>query len=308
MHKKGKIIMNTQANQLSPSHLYDLLSKNSDYRILRRMPKIKEYNPDNGEKKLIGIFLDVETTGLDYRKDKIIELSLVPFEFTKDGKIFRILESYSSFQDPGIALSEETKFITGITDDMISGCQIDKEKLETMVKPATLIVAHNAAFDRNFVEAQFEIFKTKYWACTQTQIAWNKERINSSKLEFISSKLGFFYDAHRAEEDCLAGIHLLTQTLPVTGELVFKKLLENARKDSCRIWAKDAKFELKDRLKERNYKYFADSRTWFKDIPEDLKAQEIEFLQQEIYNDQRQVKIDKIIPINRFSNREFEKI
>ena len=72
------------------------LSQSYDYRVLKRFDPVKEYNIiDIGEEeKLIGIYLDTETTGLDYKKDKIIELALVPFEYSLDGRVFKILESF----------------------------------------------------------------------------------------------------------------------------------------------------------------------------------------------------------------------
>lgn len=51
-------------------------------KILKEFERVDCYNADDGQKKLIGIFLDVETTGTSHENDKIIELALVPFEYT----------------------------------------------------------------------------------------------------------------------------------------------------------------------------------------------------------------------------------
>ena len=191
-----------------------LLGKNKDYQVLKRFEQVEQYNSSYEEDKLIGIYLDTETTGLDYNNDKIIELALVPFEYNKEGAIFRILDGYSGFQDPGIALKEQITLLTGITDDMVRNQTIEHNRVEELVSSASLIIAHNAGFDRKFVEKQFPIFKQKAWGCSYTQVPWKKENISSAKLEYLAYKFGFFYEAHRAEMDCLVGVHLLTQSLP----------------------------------------------------------------------------------------------
>lgn len=47
-----------------------------------------------------GLFLDVETTGLDPAKDEIIELAMVPFAYGLDGRIFQVQKAFQKFQQP----------------------------------------------------------------------------------------------------------------------------------------------------------------------------------------------------------------
>ena len=100
---------------LSFEQLADILSKSRDHLILKRFEPVEVYNTADNEDKLIGVFVDTETTGLSHDTDKIIELALVPFEFTKDGRIFRVLDNYCAFQDPGMQISEHVTSLTGIT-------------------------------------------------------------------------------------------------------------------------------------------------------------------------------------------------
>lgn len=48
------------------------LGESDKYRVLKKYQKPEYYHIDDHSPKLIGIFLDVETTGLDYTRDKII--------------------------------------------------------------------------------------------------------------------------------------------------------------------------------------------------------------------------------------------
>jgi hypothetical protein len=43
--------------------------------------------------------------------------------------------------------------LTGITDDQLLGRKLDDQAVTTLATPANLIIAHNAAFDRCFLEA-----------------------------------------------------------------------------------------------------------------------------------------------------------
>jgi DNA polymerase-3 subunit epsilon len=80
-----------------------------------------------------------------------------------------------------------------------------------------LVVAHNAAFDRRFLERFSEVFRTKPWACSMSQVDWAAEGHEGVKLAWLAAGAGFFYDRHRAVNDCAAAIELLATDLPRSG-------------------------------------------------------------------------------------------
>ena len=91
-------------NFMSIEEMVNHLDQHQDYLVVKRFERVKNYHSPNNENKLIGVFLDTETTGTSYLNDKIIELALVPFEYSRDGKIYNILDTYSEFHDPGISI------------------------------------------------------------------------------------------------------------------------------------------------------------------------------------------------------------
>ena len=108
--------MSMETNELKD--LATILNQSGHYRIIEKYQRPQHYNIADASDKLIGAFLDVETTGLSYPIDKIIELGIVKFEYNKDGRIFRLLDEFSRYQDPSMPIPAAITKLTNITDDM----------------------------------------------------------------------------------------------------------------------------------------------------------------------------------------------
>jgi len=61
----------------------------------------------------------------------------------------------------------------------------------------------------------------------------------------LAYKFGFFFGGHRAEMGCYASLHLLSKTLPKSGDLVLNVLLRNDRLNSYKVWAMGSSFDKK---------------------------------------------------------------
>ncbi len=282
--------------------LIDQLTATGDYKVIRRLKPVDRYHDDTGAEKHIGIYLDTEATGLNPGTDKIIELALVPFEYDSEGRIYRILPAYNALQDPGVPISAFITRITGITDEMVAGQAIDLDEVTRFLANASLVIAHNASFDRPFVELLHPGFATINWACSIADVNWNEEGFEGVKLEYLGYKYGFFYAGHRATVDCQAGIELLSQRLP-GGERVMKRLLDNAGRTDVRIWAERAPFSKKDLLKQRGYRWSPGGeglrKAWYKDLPESQLDTEMRYLNQEVYP-----KAVGVLPMERFDAKQ----
>jgi len=235
------------------------LEQSDQYRVIQRLNAPERYSQGEPNTARIGIVIDTEATGLDTANDKIIELGFVAFEYDAgSGLIYRILHTYDAFEDPGEPLSDIVKQITGISDEMVKGQRLDDDGANVWLEKADLIIAHNAAFDRQMLERRLPVVSKANWACTFNDIAWQDEDISSLKLDYIAYKLGFFFDGHRAVNDAQATLHILTRTLPGSGTLAMAALLSHAREKSRRFFAVRAPFEKKDDLKARGYRWLPD--------------------------------------------------
>ena len=238
------------------------LETHPDYRVLRRLQPRLQFAPATGAVRRV-LLLDTETTGLDASRDKIIELALLRVEVDEtSGLPSGTVQVYDGLEDPGMSISREIEQLTGITNAMVRGQRIDEARVAELLDGVDLVIAHNAAFDRPFVEARLPAFAQLPWACSFADIDWKSEGQSSAKLENLALSKGWFYDAHRAEMDCHALLAVLGQPLPQSQQSGLARLLAAARQDAFQLQATAAPFDAKDALKARGYRWNAEQRVW----------------------------------------------
>jgi DNA polymerase III subunit epsilon len=285
----------------------EMLGRSADYRILRRLVARPTYTPDAGQEVRTAILLDTETTGLDHVNDEIIELGMVKFDYTPDGRIVGIRDMFSAFNEPSGPITPEVTALTGITDDIVAGHRINEAAVTAFVEDAVIAIAHNSGFDRKFAERYWPVFEHKAWGCSATEIDWRAHGFAGAQLGYLLNGAGFFHQAHRAVDDCHALLEVLAHELPTTGAPALALLLETARKATLRVWAERAPFEFKDSLKKRGYRWSDGGdgrpRSWYVDVDEAALDREIAFLQTEIYVRDVEPHVQKLTAFTRFSRR-----
>ena len=277
------------------------------YRVVRRFRPRERYAVEDGSEKQLGLYVDVETTGLDVARDRIIEVGAVLFEYgVGDGRIFAIRDSYSAFDDPGYPIPDAVTRMTGITNQMVAGKRIDEAALGALVQWATLLVAHNARFDRGFLERRLPVFATKPWACSREDVPWARHGCASSSLDYLLYRhCAEFHNAHRALDDCLAGVHALATPL-ANGALPFALLLESAQRPIVRIWAVGSVFEAKDALKARGYRWNGGEdgrpRSWYLETTADTVDGESAWLRENAYPGRREdIRVETVSALERYT-------
>jgi DNA polymerase-3 subunit epsilon len=139
----------------------EALSRSADYRVLRRLVPRQHCRPPAGCETRTAVLVDTETTGLDHDRDEIIELGMVKFDYTSDGRILGVRDTFSAFNEPSRPISPEVTALTGITGEMVAGHRIDPAAVTAFVESAAITIAHNSGFDRKFVERYWPIFEHK---------------------------------------------------------------------------------------------------------------------------------------------------
>ena len=278
----------------------------ANYRVIRPLQIRTAFSASQPPGKLITVaILDTETTGINFGRDKIIELGMVLVEICPEtGQAYRVLKVFDELEDPGMPIPEESTRVHHITDDMVAGKRIDDAEIESLMASVSLVVAHNAGFDRLFVEERFPVFATKAWACSFRQISWSEEGMGSASLEFLAYRCGFHFTGHRATTDCHALLEVLQEPLPNSGSIAMQVLLQNARIPDIKVTALGSPFESKDALKERAYRWNAEKKVWAKSIPKQDVDDEVAWLKTSVYAGKGfRLELEKMTAMNRFSNR-----
>ena len=284
-----------QPPALTAEAMAQQLEQDPDFRVLRRLVPILDFGaaPAAAQGVQRVLVLDTETTGLSHQTDKIIELAMLLVQVdASTGVPFGPVDILEGFEDPGMPIPPVATEVTGINDAMVQGHRLDDEQVAAMVARADLIVAHNAGFDRPFVEARFPIFATKAWACSFADIDWKAAGAGSSKLSALAQDHGWFYDAHRAQVDCHALLQVLARPVPKATTTGLAQLIAAADSPSFKLRATGSPFESKDVLKARGYRWDAEAKVWFCTLADAQRLEdELAWLKAEVYG-RRSARVD----------------
>lgn len=175
------------------------------------------------------IAFDLETTGTLPGVDRIVEIGAVRFV---GGKVEAV---YSTLVDPKTSMPEAASRVNGITDDMLEGKPVIESLLPSFAEFCgdDVIVAHNAAFDTQFLTADVK----KYEAKAPTGVILDTYSMAKKILPGLANyKLGTLVQHmdipaggfHRAEEDAsYCGQLFIKMIEKMTGNTVVMPPLEN---------------------------------------------------------------------------------
>lgn len=235
----------------------------------------------------IGLIIDLETTGLQAGKDKIIEVGLVQFRYDKKTcEILSIISREDFLQDPGIPLPKLITELTGLTDEMLKGQKMDRKRIETLCKESSLIIAHNAAFDRGFMHKEFPASDECFWACSKDDIDWKANGFSCRVLQHLCNDHEFYYEGHRAEIDCMSLLKLISKNNK-KNTTYLKELVDAAFLKEFVLFADGAPFESKDILKNAYFRWDATNKVWTKKIKEN-NLEEMKELMKTVYKKGRE--------------------
>lgn len=163
------------------------------------------------------VAFDTETTGLSSTSDRVIEIGAVKFD--KNG----IISKYETFINPQKTISAECTEINHITNDMVKDAPTAKDELPAFVEFSkdAVLIAHNATFDLNFINAELErakLSELKNKAIdTLNLVRWAYPLLGKYNLQLMAKLMNVnVEDAHRAYDDARVCMEVFLKTLKDT--------------------------------------------------------------------------------------------
>ncbi|MBN1650602.1 MAG: GIY-YIG nuclease family protein [Bacteroidales bacterium] len=178
--------------------------------------------------------IDVETTGVNAKSDRLTEIAIIIF----DGE--KIINEFSSLINPERKIPYRITQLTGINNKMVENApkfyELAKEIVE--ITADCTFVAHNAAFDYRFIRAEFESLGYNYERKTLDTIKLARKYIpglRSYSLGNLCDEIGISVNnRHRAMGDAQATAELfkrIYQYHPDLDGVSLKGLHSNLKKE-----------------------------------------------------------------------------
>lgn len=151
------------------------------------------------------VLVDLETTGLDKTKDRVIEVAAVVVRGNK------VVEKYQTLVDPGFEISDRISKFTGIKKSDLVGKPSFAEvapELISVINRGGVFVAHNAPFDYGFLEEEFKRVDMPFASSSLCTVDLSRALYpgeSSHNLDAIMKRFNIrIKNRHRALDDVMA--------------------------------------------------------------------------------------------------------
>jgi DNA polymerase-3 subunit epsilon len=175
-----------------------------------------------------------------------------------------------------------------------------------------VVISHNAAFDRPFVDERLPVVRGLPWACSCREIGWCEYGFDGRSLGWLLAQSGWFHEGHRALPDVDALITLLRHDL-YNGITPLSVLMENARRPGWIVRAIGAHFDVKERLKARGYRWDPGACVWWREVGDEALEGERRWLEDFVYRpdlcpQSEGPEVEEVTWTTRYSRRPLEPI
>ena len=153
------------------------------------------------------ICIDLETTGLNPKRDRIIEIGAVK---VRNGQI---VDTFQQLINPKQQLEERVEILTGISSKELEGQQTIQEVLPSLREflGEDVLLGHRVLFDYSFLKRAFTNEKISFERKGIDTLKLARQFVTdteSKKLESLCKHYGIAHQAHRALGDALATVEL----------------------------------------------------------------------------------------------------
>lgn len=219
------------------------------------------------------LIVDVETTGLDRERDRVIELGCILWSVEHRTSI----EVYSRLLD---APENPAEAVNGIPGGLLATLKREPvfDGFIEMALDADVIVAHQADFDRAFVmralggipEREWPMAVVAPWICTREDMSWPRTGAGESLIATALAHGVTVVSAHRAINDCQLLARLFEAVPDIDVRL--EAALQHAKLPKGRL-VSTAPYEDRELVKSFGFKWDPARKEWWRVMAlDDAKA------------------------------------
>lgn len=200
------------------------------------------------------LILDTETTGLSPADSQCVEVGAILFSVPHRAVLTQV-----SFLVPCLVNGAEfvNKIPAAITQ-LEQPTQAGLDCFDSMLACSDAVVAHNAAFDKQWFGVD-PLPEVKIpWICSMDDISWPAELRLKSRPSVTALALAYgvpVWAAHRALTDCSYLAHVFERCDDL------EKLLKAAQ-ESRELYAAILPYDRKEEAKEAGFRWVAEARQW----------------------------------------------
>ncbi|MBK7641039.1 MAG: hypothetical protein IPJ22_13650 [Bacteroidetes bacterium] len=171
--------------------------------------------------------VDIESSGGNFQKDRIIEIAII----IHDGK--KVVDQFATLINPLTPITPFVITLTGITDKMVESAptfeQVSAKILE--ITKDMVFVAHNAKFDYGFLKSEFKRINLSFNRKQICTVNLSKKMLphhKSYSLGNLCNDLGIeIKNRHRALGDTMATVLLLEHLISKDKDQLIKRIVSD---------------------------------------------------------------------------------
>lgn len=197
---------------------------------------------------------DTETTGLKANESQVIELAFIMYDTSSKTELYQASTLIYAPSNPVEHVNHISQIsLDAVKDSLLTNFVINGFSLAE--SEADYLVAHNASFDKGFVNEH--IVKTKKpWICSKNDLSF-PHTSSSKRLGHIAVDHNIpVIDAHRALTDCKTLVSLLKLTTDLEAQIQLKF--------DSNLYQAILAYDLRHLAKDAGFSWDAPSKRWLK--------------------------------------------
>lgn len=214
------------------------------------------------------LIVDTETTGIDPKTEKVIEIGAVLYSITNATTIAQASLLLPASGNPARSINQISEEVLAEVEPLSSIYENAGFLVGEMAEEADVFVAHKASFDSAFLTAMNPVaWSARPWLCSKEDFLFEKGKQGDSLINTALAHGVGVFSAHRALTDC----QLLARIFDTYGPERLQALFRHAALPRS-IYVAVTSYAEKDKPKAAGFSWDSDKKYWHKRLTDSEAA------------------------------------